>query len=487
VEIKDVIAFILLAIAAFGGIIVTCLSIRAREAAFFLMIAATVVSDRLDINFLSHFWYRGATRGIEISFVDILALSLLVSSFLFPRRGDARWRWPAGLGLMLLFFLYASASVLGSDPKIFGLFELSKMARGLIFFLAAAAFVRSDRELAILVLALSCAVCLEGVMSIRQRWLLKLDRVAGSLDHANSLSMYLCLTGSIFVAAIHSTLPRFVRRFAGVALAFAALSIVLTLSRAGIPIFALVTLGTAAMCASLRFTFKRLALAVVIAAGIAGLTAKFWGDIEERYTEATLSDEYLNQNLVESRGYYLRVARVIIEDRFFGVGLNNWSYWVSKRYGAELNTPYSNYDDIPPGLANTDDNNMNFAAPAHNLTALTVGELGVPGALLFLLLWLRWFQLGFPFLWKRNPAPARQIAVGIFFAVLGVFLQSITEWTFRQTPIYLTFHAFLGVLARLHAARRQTKRAATSAAGSKRRSPARPLPTAPARSEPVHH
>jgi len=70
---------------------------------------------------------------------------------------------------MFLFFAYACGNVACADTKIYGLFELSKILRGLVFFLAAAMFVRGERELSILVLALGCTVCYEGALAVRER------------------------------------------------------------------------------------------------------------------------------------------------------------------------------------------------------------------------------------------------------------------------------------------------------------------------------
>ncbi len=458
-ETKDVIGLMLLFAAALAGVGVTCISRHARDAAFFLMIATAVIAERLDINFFSRYWYRGSTRGVEISFVDIIAVSVLVSSFLLPGRGNSRWRWPAGLLPMLLFFFYALAATLAIEPRIFSLFELSKMLRGLVLFLAVFMFVRSEREIRLLVLALCCAGCLEGAFVLKQRLFSGMDRAAGTLDHANSLSMYLCLIAPIFAAAINSTMPRFIRWFSAVALAMASFSIVLTVSRAGVPIFGLVVLGTTLLCMTWRITLGKVAAISFFGLGITAVGFIFLGDLKERYTESTLSDEYLDQHTIDSRGYYLRLARLIVEDRFFGVGLNNWSYAVSKDYGERLNTPYAHYDDIPADFNDEEDLNMNFAAPAHNLCALTVGELGIPGLILFLFMWLRWFQIGASFFWRRNREAMHLIGIGLFFGILGVFLQSLTEWIFRQTPIYLTCHALIGVLASLYVTKRSLRRA----------------------------
>src|SRR3954468_21470406 len=174
-------AFLLLAIPV-------CLAIGtfsklARDIAFFLMVACAVVTDRMDITFLSHFWYRGSSRGLEVLLLDLLALSVLCGSILTPRRGNPRFFWPASFGLMLVLFAYACFSVSISWPKVYGEFELTKMFRGLIFFLAAALYVRSTRELTILVCALCCAVCFEGGLAIKQRVLGGMDRVPGTVNH----------------------------------------------------------------------------------------------------------------------------------------------------------------------------------------------------------------------------------------------------------------------------------------------------------------
>src|SRR2546429_4970516 len=146
-EIKALTAMVLLYIAVPSCILVMAFSARARDLGFFLMVSAAVITDRLDVNFVSRYWYRGTTRGVEISFVDILAVGILIGSLLVPWAGRKRFYWPASLGFMLLFFLYAIFSVACSEPRIYGALELSKMLRGFLFFLATAIYVRSEREL----------------------------------------------------------------------------------------------------------------------------------------------------------------------------------------------------------------------------------------------------------------------------------------------------------------------------------------------------
>lgn len=453
---KDIIGIALLLFAIPTSVAVCCFSQRLRDAAFFLMLALAPLAHRLDLNFLSHYWYRGTTRGLEVSVMDVLAIGVLAGSVLFPRPGEKRWFWPAGFGLMILFFVYACGNVIGADPKIYGLFELSKMLRGLIFFLAAAMFVRGERELSILVVALACAVCFEGALAAKERLLGGIYRASGTLNDPNSFSMYLCTLAPMFVAAATSTLPKFVRWFSSLAIAVATVSIVLTLSRAGLVIFPFIMLGTAAFCASWQLSPKKIAAVALAALAVGALVAKQAYLFEARWAHDSLAKEYDDPNKFESRGYYLRLAGVIMDDRFFGVGLNNWSYWVSKKYGAQVGTPYEDYDDLTYAPSKEALPAFHYAAPAHCLAALTVGELGWPGLLIFFgLVWPRWLQMGVSFLRPRTAEATRRIGVGLFFCTCGIFLQSITEWVYRQEQIFITFHALIGALAALYWLKKQ--------------------------------
>ena len=291
-ELKHLVAFCLIVAAIPVGAALASFSQRARDAAFLAMTFGSAITDKLDVDFFSRYWYRGTTRGFEFTLVDVLAISILLSSLLVPRPGQSRWFWPASLGAITLYFLYCCLSVVISDPKLFGLFELSKMVRGIVIFLAAASFVRTERELGLLVFALGCAVCFEGALTIRQRYLMGIYRVTGNLDHANSLSMYLCTVAPVFVAAATSKLPKKLRAFSWFCLCVASAAILMTVSRAGIPIFGLVVVGTAAWCVSLRITPKKLLATFVLCLVLGGMVYKSWVTLNQRFAVAPIESEY---------------------------------------------------------------------------------------------------------------------------------------------------------------------------------------------------
>lgn len=452
---KDLLAASLLLVAAGGGVLLASLSYYARALMFMALVAGAVFVDVefLGVEFGSLYWYRGTTRGFEMTVFDVLAFSVLVGSLLAPRHELGRWYWPAGVGLMLALFVFATGSVATAEPRITGAFELHKMLRGLLVVGAAAAFVRTDRELRQFVFALGAAAMIEALYAVKQRYLGGMERSPGTVMHPNTLSMYFCLVGPVLAAAALAEFPAWLRTWCGLALGASAVGVLLTVSRAGIPIFAVVLLGVGLWCVDFRLTARKLVIAAVVT--VAGLIVVrgSWNVLVERFTQATLEQEYLDPTK-EGRGVYLRWAVAILDDRFHGVGLNNWSYYVSRDYGPASGYGYEEYGDF----SRPEDEVRPHAAPAHNLFALTAGELGVVGGTLFVLLWLRWLQLGAAFLRRRWAEPMYRVGVGLFFGTCGIFLQSLTEWTYRQTVILFTFSAILGVLASLTWVRRQAGR-----------------------------
>jgi hypothetical protein len=459
---KDLIGLALLLCGACGGILLTCLSQRIRDVFFFLMVTLSAVTELVDINFASRDWYRGTTRGFEVSLVDVISLSLLVSAVVRPRTGEKRWFWPASLGLMLFYFFYAAFCVGLADPKIFGLFELSKMLRGLVMFLAAAFYLRSERELRVFLWALAATVCFEGFMALQQRYMYGIHRVSGTVDDSNSLSMYFCTTAPVFVAVITSRLPKLLKLFGAMAIALAFVGVILTISRAGLIAILVMLMGVGIATISYRITFRKVAITFLVMLGVAGALGKAWKTVGARFANDSLKNEYGAKH-EQNRGYYIRIAAAIAEDSWFGVGPNNWSFWVSNKYGPKLGfhfIPYSGTERAPsqivPAGRNIDDPQ---AAPAHSLAALTAGEMGYGGLALFTLLWARWLLMGASFLLPRTEDPMRRIGVGIFFGMCGTFLQSLTEWVFHQTPIFFTFNILLGALASLYYIKKCDRRA----------------------------
>ncbi len=462
---SHIVAFLLIPPLTVAAALAATWSRLVRDIFFFAMVSLAVLVERMDVNFLSDAWYRGTTRGIQVSLVEILAFGLLFGCVFGRRAGGRRLFWPASGGLMLLYLFYSGATVLVSEPKIFGVFELTKIVASILVFSSAAFYVRSRREWVLLITALGCAVGFEGALAVKQHFITGVDRSPGTLDHANSLSMYFCMTVPLLIAVAVSGWSRGIKWFCGISSALGAVGLLLTYSRAGVPVFAAAAIGTIAACVSWRITPGRIVMCTMLVLGVAAMVFAGWGEMARRYSTTSLEEEYLDTT-VDGRGVYLRLSGAIAREHFFGVGLNNWSYRVSRTYGPRLGYRFDDYDSLIAVYGARNDKifgDSYLAAPAHNLAALTLGELGVPGLLIFSLLWLRWLWMGLQFLWVPRGNPARAMGVGILFSICGIFGQSLTEWVYRQTPILFSFYILLGALASLVQSRRESRRAQRAA------------------------
>ena len=179
------------------GTLAAAYSRQVRVYVFGALVFATAFTDWFDINFLERWWYAGTTRGIEFSFVDLLAFTLLLSSLASLQRERGRLFWPAGLGPMLAYLVVGCVSVLISDPRLFGFFELTKLCRGIVIFLAVAWFVRTERDATVLVTALGGVLLCNGLFAVWQRYSGAMYRVSGTFPHENILGDYCVLVGPI--------------------------------------------------------------------------------------------------------------------------------------------------------------------------------------------------------------------------------------------------------------------------------------------------
>ncbi len=448
-ETKHIVALMLMLVLALGSFAALTIWPRLRPWALFATVFGSIISNWMDFNLFGQYWYRGTTRGVEISWVDVLAFGLLAAELVSPRHPRHRWLWPAGLGFFVLYLLYCCVSVATATPKHYGVWELANVFRAAMIIVTAAMLVRTRHELSIFIWALVAAVFVEAVYGLKQRFLSGIYRVPGTFDHENTLSTYLCTVAPLLVAAALSNWSKWLRLACGVAVGVALVLELLTISRAGIPIFVFCVGGTAFFCVTWRITRQKIfaGLAIVVVGG--ALFATTWEQIASRYESASFAEEYLDEEK-EGRGVYFRWANAMMDDEPFGVGLNNWSYYVSKTYGGRLGFRYEDYDDVQDNPEKADLPAINYAAPAHSLVALTMGELGIPGLILMAAFWLRWFQLGATFLWNRlNADPMHRLGIGCLFGLAGVFLSNATEWTYRQSGIIFTCHLVAGVLASL--------------------------------------
>ncbi len=405
--------------------VVASLFRRIREVVFVLFLASTAFIDRYDINFLYRGWYESPTRGLEISFVDLLALILLISTLAAMRREGHRMYWPAGLGVMLAYFLYGATTVLIFEPKIFGLLELFKLLRGLLAYVAVALYVRDKRDTIVLVFVIGAVLLYEGFLAVLQRYFVGTVRVQGTFMHPSMLADYCSVLAPILLSVSLARL-RLVAQMAGAAAwALACAATILTITRMGIAALLTASSGVFLIGIAKRPDSRTIAVAFVCFVIAVGLVVRGFDMAYERH-KTMVAGEEAGDDSAGRKFYYVQAWRMASEYPF-GVGLNNYCHRVSLDEGGTYGKG---------GLA-------------HSAFCLTLGNLGWPGLIIFLGLWGRFLWISGRALFAKKNDFLTCLSTGCFFGILAAFLAALTEHNFWSQNFYVVFNVVLGLTSAL--------------------------------------
>lgn len=419
-------------VVAFGVPAITLLayfSRKARSWLFSTMVFALCLGDKANVNFAFVATYRGPDRGFEVTLADLIALALAASTALrYPHRIKI---WPYNTGPMLLFFLYSSATVLWAPQPLFSAFTVFKLGRAYLFYWCVVNCLRTGISLRDLERALLLMAFYLTTLTLVQKYLYKIYRVPGTLDHPNAFANFLNLFMPLMLAIGLSIRPStFGRSELSVLAAICMLfSCVMTFSRTAIVLGSASALGLL-FFANVRLRSPRVALATLLALlclTIGGsLVAR---RVLERFEEAPDASAM-------ARDEFNYAARLMLEDHPGGVGINQFSYVLTteKRYNQHI-TVMS--DEKRKGVC-------------HHIFWLTAAETGYPGLLLFLFIIARFLFRAFTCSW-RGPSEQGLVQAAIFLATLGLHLAGLYEWVFRITPIFFGYLLLCGLSVGLQA------------------------------------
>lgn len=376
--------------------------------------------------------FRGETRGLEISVIDIVAGILWVAlpkAQHPPPYRKTRWAYMA----------MALLSVVFAVLPIYSLFSVWRLVR--VFFVAGvvARALENPRFGPMLIRGLAAGVIWAFVIAMKQKFGQGLDRVFGSFPHPNTYAMAVNL---IFPVALAILLAGQGRLLAIATCVAGGLGVILTLSRASL---VLVAAGTGILVlASLRRGFsKRKILIIGGAMAVAVLVFAVMAN--------TIIDRFLNAPAIsgEARELFKKAAALMFKDNPEGIGINNFSYVLKHdEYAAKVGLPQVDADGI-----------------VHNIYWLTLAELGIQGFITYLLMIAAPIWLAVRTAWVAKRTVVGDVALGLAVGLLVFDVQGTTEWASRQpTLLYLhwTCAAAIAGLARQTGVLRDGPRPAVS-------------------------
>ncbi|MEZ4255715.1 MAG: O-antigen ligase family protein [Polyangiales bacterium] len=346
--------------------------------------------------------FRGETRGLEITILDLVAWITLVAL--------GRGRYPSPFAKARWFYvLMLFASVLWATLPIYALFSIAKVLRAYVVLRVVSRAMEDPRSGPHFVRGLAWGALWAFSIAVRQRFAEGLPRVFGPFPHPNTFAMAINV---VFAVAFAIVLSGRGKLFAAVVTGGAVVSVILTLSRASL----ILTVGAAVLLVAVsmrRGVTKRKLL--IIGGGMAA------GAVVFAVTARAIVDRFLNAPAIsaEARELFNRAARMMLEDRPLGIGLNNFSYVLKNGgYATKVGLPEVDADGI-----------------AHNIYWLTLAELGVQGLIAYVVMILGPVVLAFRTAWRRGQAVGADVALGLGVGLVTLHLQGFSEWAIRQSTL----------------------------------------------------
>lgn len=439
-EFKYIVFFVVLVLGVPAGVVLCSVKKEFKYLFLLLMMLSTAMPQRLGINFFSHEFYRAATRGIEVSLIDICALVLFFHMLLNPREYRFRWFPPLTIPYLIYILIgFVSWALAGPDFSVpdaagevvpydtfevtlYPVFELSKILRGCFVYLVVVNLMRTERDLRMFVNGLALLVLYMTYESVTQRYLHGINRVAATLGHPNSLATYMAMCGTLMFAFMLSRKDLWKSLWYGLMTGFSGICVILSISRGGLAAMALGLWLDFVTIFRRHFNIKNLLLLFLSAMAVLVVIAMAADTLLGRFVKRQDAGADL-----EYRGLYNQEARLMAEDRFFGVGLGNFSAWSWRKYAAEVSP------SLTPGT------------PAHNLWYVTLGETGYLGMWALVLIWLRYYQIGLRYLFGKGKTFMYTLATAAVATTLISHLQNALQLGYRQTPIYFMLRMLMGV------------------------------------------
>lgn len=446
--------FALTLLAAFPAAVFGSMSRRILAVMMALMFVVVLKFDSMAVNFISYEFYRGTSRGMEVSLAYIIALAVFLAVVM--ARSSRGIRYPSilaswGTWLFLAYFVWGCVSAVANNNmhvvpealvegrlvadfrlqgRMLSFFELWKMGMMFLVYIAVHAYLSYQKDVRAILRAVSfvCIVCF--LMVVHEHYS-GIYQVRGPFPHQNSLAMFMMLVGPVLFGVYLNVSGSGFRNLCMIAFVGASASLFRTYSRASILCYPVAVGLVGSVSLLTRLTSRKVRrLMPLVLIGMLGITLLL-PRIIDRFENAPVSSG-------DKRLFFARTALNTIADYpVTGVGINNWAVFLNER------TEY--LDDDPSGLDEKGD--MGIVETIYLLTAAECGWVGL--ALLlswFLYYWFVALRLSF----RLSHTEWAYLPMGIWGGLTGCYLQSGLEWVLKQQVNFLMLMVVFAMLAWLN-------------------------------------
>lgn len=426
-ELKHIVFFALLFFGVPFSAFTMSKSERLLACGFFAMLISIPFVYSTGINFFTDEFYKGTVRGYEVLATDLISVSVL---WALSMKGRRIVFFPRGSAFYALYFAFSCVSIVNADNKLYSGYVVQQMILHFLFFVSAYNCLMHFRNFDIILSSLGLFIIFTFFHMLVQRLLFGVYQPSGIFIHRNSTAMFANMLLPVFLSAILNR-PSDKRSFIFNTAAFlcSAFIVVLSLSRGAI-LFLPVSMAIVVFF-SLKNSVNARKVKILAAMLIVSVAAFIRAApmVIDRFENAP-------ETSAQGRVAFAYAALNMANDKFFGVGLNNW--------GLKINPPYTYWEDT--GIRRPDEDfKSGIVETIYLLVAAECGWIGLAA----LLCWLLFYYFQTMLNIKRfSKSTGFFMAVGILGGLTASYGQSCFEWILKQqTNSYLLMLVFACVAA----------------------------------------
>jgi hypothetical protein len=391
--------------------------------------------------------YRGHTKGFEFSFIEILAVSLIVASVLNRTAADKGWRWLAPGALLYLLYCGASwLSIFAAPNKLYAVMAGVRFTKAVLIFLGAFHFIREEKDVRLLLKAVAGTLAVQVLVVLKMKYVDHFYQVHGWFEHQNPLAMWAYMCGLPLLAAAMSNASKTDTRWYAGGFFASAIIVQSSLSRAALMAFAIGAVLVVGLALADKITMKRVGfiLGMTVVGAVGMMLAA--GTIIARFHDEG------NEASGETRTVMNLASKAMLQASAIGIGWNNFALTINQPF------PYGDViDDAERERGHTvDEEYAKGVVESHYWLLLAeTGYGGFAAYLLFITVTSFWCVLG---MWHWRGHFLAAFLGGLFVGLVLTYLHSNLERVLTQTKNFSMWLIFLGAAARIEIWRRMARR-----------------------------
>lgn len=435
-ENRDVIFFTAVALSLAGGMVAAFSPLVKKLCIIGFFV--TLIFPLQNISFMVDPPMRGvpSARGLYFTLADLFVFALVMATMVSAGAHCLRWRFPGvlpyvafiGIGFFSIMNMTTATPAGFANPAyIYGIFELSSMLKGFLVFWVMVNYIRSDKEIRLLLYCLVFIVVVQILFFVKDRYVFHMfmARYGGTMGHPNGLAMFIgMILPLILVITLGQKRGGLMTWIMPVLFLLGSVVMFSTVSRGGLAGFALsVAVALALLIYHVGKKVHALRTAVIVfIIGCCGafVVYHYWDRVMGRFTHSTAETDTSTATrirLLEIGGDMFQKSPVI------GHGLNSFPILAATEYGGGGSAPEQ-----------------------HNLYLLMLSEIGLLGLFAFVAIVFRIFQTARR-LYRQHLNPAMQIlAIGLICGLLHDLVESGFEFLWRAPFISYTFYTICAMI-----------------------------------------